>query len=221
MDLWGIGLDIHRSDDMSNTSLAFDRFENMGGSDREEFARARSGADPDFVIYTTSARHSQYMDANKLHKLSGTFRWITSDERLVPAKMTTFGGMYSVRGYDEYEIVADGGILASAQYEFDLVKYDESLNNGGTELKELQAKTKKPWLRKLAPLTFIDYGRARTEKPVATEKKHEELFSVGVGTLVELGDNFSGAVYYGYPLRPTDGTRRGKGRLNVSLMIRW
>ena len=36
--------------------------------------------------------------------------------------MTTFGGLYTVRGYQESEIVADGGIIASVQYEYDIVK---------------------------------------------------------------------------------------------------
>jgi len=133
--------------------------------------------------------------------------------------MTAFGGMYTVRGYDEYEFVADGGILASAQYEFDLVKYEESKNTA--EAAEEPEESKKPFLKKLAPLAFVDYGRAKIRNPVGTEKGHEELISVGVGAIVELGDNFSGAIYYGYPLTTTDVTRESKGRINVGLMLRW
>lgn len=214
--LWGIGCELHRSSDMSNTSVGFDRWESMGGeSGGDEFALARTNAGSDFSIYSFAAAHSQYLDPDKINRFSGTFRWIGSNERLVPAKMTAFGGMYSVRGYDEYEFVADGGILASGQYEFDLVKYDASKEIGETRSE------KKPFLRRLAPLAFVDYGRAKIIHPTATEKGHEELFSVGVGTIVELGDNFVGAVYYGYPLIDTPDTRTGKGRLNVGLMMRW
>jgi len=214
--LWGWGLELHRSSDMSNTSVGFDRWESMGGeSGGDEFRRARTDAESDFSIYSFAAAHSQYLDPHKINRLSGTFRWISSNERLVPAKMTAFGGMYSVRGYDEFEFIADGGILASGQYEFDIVKYEESKEIGETRSE------KKPFLRRLAPLAFIDYGRAKIIHPTATEKGHEELFSVGLGTIVELGDNFIGAVYYGYPLTPTDDTRSGKGRLNVGLMMRW
>ena len=219
MDLWGVGVDIYRSDDMSNTSFAFSRVESMGGSDRDEFELARTGTSPDFIIYSASAFHSQYLDPNKVQRLSGSFRFIGSNERLVPAKMISFGGMYSVRGYDEYEIVADGGILASAQYEFDLVEYDRSRQIRAPESEQVQAK--KPWVRKLAPLAFIDYGRARIKDKVAGEKTVEELCSIGVGTIIELGEYFTGAVYYGYPLSSTDNTRTGKGRLNLSFMMRW
>lgn len=219
MDLWGIGLDIHRSNDFSHTSFRLSRVESMGGSDRNEFAIARTAADPDFSIYNVSASHSRYLDQNKIQQLRGSFRYIKPNERLVPAKMTTFGGMYSVRGYDEYEVVADGGILASAQYEFDLVKYNRSSKIDESEPEQVQ--TRKLQLKKLSPLVFIDFGRASIEDPLASEKKHETLLSIGIGTIVELGDNFSGGVYYGYPLKATDETRKGKGRLSVNLMLRW
>ena len=218
--LWGGGVDLHRSDDISQTSFRFDRYASLGGqSGAYEFNLARENAVTDFTIYTASAAHSQYLDSNKVGRLSGSFRWITSDERLVPAKMTSFGGMYSVRGYDEYEAVADGGILASVQYEFDLVKYEESKNAGGNRAG--QEGQKNPLVRKLAPLVFFDYGRAKVIDPVGTDRSHEELFSVGGGGIVELGDNFSGVVYYGYPLNATDTTRKGKGQVNVGVMMKW
>jgi hemolysin activation/secretion protein len=220
--LWGGGLELHRSDDMSNTTLALDRFESLSGCNRSsssEFTLARTNAKPDFTIYSASAVHSQYLDPNEVNRLSGSFRWIRPDERLVSAKMTAFGGMYSVRGYDEYEFVADGGILASAQYEFDLVKYEQT--KAGLETTG-QQQGEEPLLRKFAPLAFIDYGRAKIKDHIrGTEKSQEEFISVGVGTIFELGDHFVGAVYYGHPLTATDNTRRGKGRVNIGLLLRW
>ncbi len=218
--LWGSGVDLHRSDDISQTSFRFDRYASLGGgSGAYEFNLARTNAETDFTIYTASAAHSQYLDSNKVERLSGSFRWITSDERLVPAKMTSFGGMYSVRGYDEYEVVADGGILASVQYEFDLVKYEESKDAGGNKAE--QEGQKNPFVRKFAPLVFFDYGWAKVIDPVGTDRSHEELLSIGGGAIVELGDNFSGVLYYGCPLNATDNTRKGKGQVHVGVMMRW
>jgi len=210
--LAGAGVDIHKTEDMSRTSLGFDWYKSLGGeSDAAMFTKARTNSDSDFAIYTANASHSQYMDPNKISRLSSSVRWIGSNERLAPAKMTSFGGMYSVRGYDEYEFVADGGILASIQYEYDLVKAGQAQ----------EKKTEKPFLRKLVPLAFFDYGRAKVRHPISTERGHEELFSVGPGLIVELGDHFSGAVYYGYPLTPTPDTREGKGRVYAGMMLRW
>ena len=197
MDLWGIGFDIHKRSDMSNTSITFDRIQSVGGSSQDKFwdglTGARTNADRDFAIYTTAANHSRYLDNDKIQRLTGSLRWIVPNERLVPAKMTTFGGMYSVRGYKESRIVADGGILASAQFEYDLVKHDAAQGQPTPTLGEYE-------LKKLAPLVFFDYGRAKIKDPVPGEKGSEELYSIGVGMLVELGENFSGAVYYVYPL---------------------
>ncbi len=218
MGIWGVGVDIHRSTDMTNSSIIFNRYENFDGSDSDEFNTARNGADDDFVIYNTTASHSHYLDANKVQRVGGSLRWITSVERLIPAKMTTFGGMYSVRGYDEYEIVADGGILGSLQYEFDLIKYDQVMNPA-EETESTQAD--KYQLKKLAPLVFLDIGRTTIQHPLPGEERHQTLFSAGVGTIFEIGDNFSGGVYYGYPLKETPDTRRGKGRLNIGLLLRW
>ena len=223
MDLWGVGVNIHRSDNMSNTSLIFNMNKSMGGSSKDEFNDARSNADPDFTIYNFSATHSQYLETSKVNRVSASFRLITSDERLVPAKMTTFGGFYSVRGYEEDEIVADGGILMSGQYEFDLVKHSESLENreATSEAGSEEAQDNKPWLRKLAPLAFIDFGRAKIKSPLVGEKGVQELCSLGVGTIAELGDNFSAGIYYGWPLRGTDQTDKGDGRLNFSCIYRF
>jgi len=219
MELWGLGVNVHRSNDISNTSLTFNRTENMGGSSRRRFEDARFNTDPDFAIYNFAANHSQYLDSAKVNRINGSFRLITSDERLVPAKMTTFGGLYSIRGYEEDEIVADGGMLISGQYEFDLVKHSEAKQ--GRQDSAGQNEAKKPMLRKLAPLAFFDYGRAKIKSPVAGERSVRELCSIGAGTIIEVGDDFSAGIYYGWPLRGTDETDRGEGRLNVSIIKRF
>jgi len=223
MDLFGVGAELRRSSDTSNTSIALNRIQSISSSSRRRFQLARTLAEPDFSIYTLSANHNRYLDQSKYHQLKGNVRWITSDERLVPAKMTSFGGMYSVRGYDEYEIVADGGILASIQYEFDWLRYDEAVERREIEADPnlAQSTTGDSMLSKLSPLVFVDYGRTDVKDPVIGEKDNQTLWSVGVGTIIELENNLSGACYYGYPIKATDDTRRGKGRLNVSFMLRW
>ena len=191
----------------------------MGGSSANDFASARLNADPDFTIYNFGASHGQYLETSKVNRVSGSFRWIKSNERLAPAKMTTFGGFYSVRGYEEDEIVADGGMLMSGQYEFDLVKHSESIEN--REANSDQTQDNKPWLRKLAPLAFIDFGRAKVKSPVVGERRVRELCSIGVGTIIEIEDNFSAGIYYGWPLRGTDETDNGDGRLHFSCVYRF
>ncbi|NIP51755.1 MAG: hypothetical protein GWN61_21355, partial [candidate division Zixibacteria bacterium] len=166
--------------------------------------------DGDFTIYNFAARHNMYLDAEKINRLSGSFRLITTNERLVTAKMTTFGGLYSIRGYEEDEIVADGGIILSAQYEFDLVKYNEARQKKVSEPEESEEE-EKPWLTKLAPLVFVDVGRAKIKDPLVGEQGTYELSSIGAGVVIEVGDNFNAGIYYGWPLRGTEETDKGDG----------
>ena len=208
---------------MSSTSLACNWIQSIGGSSRQSFQLARTQAEPDFNIYTLLANHNQYIDPNKYHQLKSNVKWVTSDERLVPAKMMSFGGMYSVRGYDEYEFVADGGLLASIQYEFDWLRYNQAIERREAQADPnlVQSTTDDPVLTKLSPLLFVDYGEAKVKDHVYGEKPNETLLSAGAGAIIELGGNLSGACYYGYPLEGTDETRKGKGRLSVSFMLRW
>lgn len=214
MTVWGWGAELYRLDDMSDTFFAFNQVRSLNTSGEESFNAARFGADDDFDIYTFRARHSRYLDSDKIQRFTGAFTWIGADERLVPAKMTSFGGMYTVRGYDEYEIIADKGLLASVQYEYDLVR------SGQIRMLETE-EGQRPFLRKLAPLVFADYGQARIEDATGAEQTDQELASVGGGLIMELGANFTGTVYYGYPLIATEDTREGKGRLHVGLLLRW
>lgn len=218
-DLWGVGANLHRRNDLSTSSISVNRVQSFNTSSQRRFwdsvnlMGARTNADKDFAIITVAGGHSQYLDQNKVQQLRVNGRWIDPSERLVPAKMTSFGGMYSVRGYDEYEIVADGGILASVQYEYDLVRHSQAV-----EEKEIGSEFD---LRKLAPLAFFDFGRSRIEDPVAGERKNTTLYSVGAGVIFEIGNNFSANLYYGHPLKRTTDTRQGKGRLCASAMIKW
>ncbi|MFH1371876.1 MAG: ShlB/FhaC/HecB family hemolysin secretion/activation protein [Planctomycetota bacterium] len=224
MDLWGWAVEVHKRDDIANSEIGYSEVYNINGlgSDDAEYALARPGGliDNDFSIHTLWGNHSRLLDPNKVTRISGTIRWIIPSERLVPAKMTSFGGMYSVRGYEEYDVIADGGVLASVQYEFDIIKYKQA-QLASLEMNEIRQQREAWEIKKFAPLVFFDYGRTTIKDPASSEKGHQTLASVGPGLLVEVGDNFSGSLYYGFPLKETDNTDKGEGRLNVGLMMRW
>jgi hemolysin activation/secretion protein len=219
MALWGVGSDLYKTTDMTDTFLGFSMLSPYRSSDAAEMnlARGSGTVDDRFHVYYFSGRYSRYLDINKVQRASASFRFITSDDRLVPSKMTSFGGMYTIRGYDESEIVADGGLIASLQYEYDLAR------KGQVELfgQAVDEDTRQPLLKKLAPLVFMDYGQARIKDPTPTEQTDQELCSIGGGIITELGDHFTGTVYYGYPLIATDDTRSGKGRVNAGFLFRW
>jgi hemolysin activation/secretion protein len=216
--MWGWGAQLYRTDDMTDTLFSVSRLSTLDGSHQSKFGLARTNANRDAALYNITARRSQYLDISKIQRLSAAFQWIIPNKRLAPVKMTSFGGMYSVRGYDEFEIIADGGILASLQYEYDIIRKVRVDEYAGGKVNNAPHK---PFIRKIAPLAFIDYGQARIEDPLPSEHRDRELASVGCGAIVELGDNFTGTVYYGYPLIASEDTRSGKGRLNAGFLFRW
>jgi len=219
MDLWGVGVNVHRSDQTSSTSLAFRRTESMGGSSWAEFQNARLNSEPDFHIYHASAAHQRFLDLDKVSRIRCSLQYVAPDERLVPAKMTTFGGMHSVRGYEEAEIVADGGLMLSGQYEYDLVQRFQGEADPEVTAPE---KGRSRWeLTKFAPLVFLDCGRAKTKDPIPGEQGTRELCSVGTGVIVEVGDRLTASLYYGWALRGTEETERGDNRLSASLVYRF
>ena len=224
MSLVGLGFEVRRSNEGSQTSVSFERLENYKGNSAD-FQSARLGADPDFTKYSFGATHWQFIDKDRLHLITGRFRNIWSNERLVPAKMTTFGGLYTVRGYQEDEIVADGGILASLEYRFHLTKRLAGRKEGN------EAGNKKMGL--LAPLdvslvAFTDYGRPEIEDPVAGEFDTQDMWGIGVGTIFEVENNFLAAIYHGWALQETerasDGailTDEGDTQWNFNFIYRW
>jgi hemolysin activation/secretion protein len=144
--------------------------------------------------------------------------------------MTSFGGMYSVRGYDEYEIVADGGFLASIQYELNWFRYKQMKDSKKLSAEETeqtqedeqsQDGTNENIFTKLVPLVFMDYGRTDIVDPVLGENDNQTLLSVGIGSSFEIKKNLSGAIYYGCPLKDTQDTDKGHGKINLSFMLRW
>jgi len=219
IDQWGIGVEAYRRDDMTDTHIALQRFASFNASSDREIGLARAGAKGDFSLYTAAFNHSRFLDEDKIQTFSGSIRYTVPDERLHPSQMTAFGGMYSVRGYDEFEVVADGGLLASLQYEYDLVKRNQAKQR--QQEPAAGESDQKPFVRKLAPLVFTDFGLAHNRDARAYEKTQEELWSLGIGAKLELGDNFTGVVYYGFPMLETESTRRGKGRVNVGFLWRY
>lgn len=221
LGLVGVGVQVHRTDRDSQSVFSFDRSENVAGSDADEFSMARIDSDPDFVRYSAAAVHRQFLDVYRAHEIRGSVRAVASSDRLIPAKMTTFGGLYTVRGYEEDEIVADGGILASLEYRLNVTEPRRwRAAERGDEPAE--ARPFNVWL-----LAFTDYGRPDIKDPVPGEIDTQDMWGVGVGTIIEIREEFHAAIYHGWALRETeraDGstiTGRGDGQWNLSFIYRW
>ena len=162
--------------------------------------------------------HRQFLDPNEVHTVLARFAGVASNERLVPAKMTAFGGLYTVRGYEEDEIVADGGFLASLEYRYDLTQSLYGKGNDGNK------RFPSP---DVSLLCFTDYARPEIKDPLLGEFDTQTMWGAGLGTLIEVGGSFQAGIYHGWALRETkrgDGgtiTGRGDTQWNFNIIYRW
>jgi hemolysin activation/secretion protein len=86
----------------------------------------------------------------------------------------------------------------------------------------MQAEKEKGWLKRMAPLCFIDGGEARIKDPTGSEKGTEKLLSIGIGLIGEVTEHYQAAVYLGWPLKDAGNTKKkGDERLNFSFIARW
>lgn len=215
INYWTMGAELHKNDELSTTSIGWDRYTSFGGSSDEAFNQARLNTDRTYFYDVVTGSRSQFLDTNKVHRVLVSGRYIDPQERLTPSAMTTFGGLYSVRGYHEDEVVADGGFIGSFQYEYDLIA-------AFAKSEEIKGQSpKKEFVRRLAPVLFTDMGRARILHPVPGEQQITEMSSWGTGLVTTLGDHFDGAVYYGWAMQSTEETNAGSGQWGASLLFRW
>jgi hemolysin activation/secretion protein len=215
INYWSTGVEVYRNDDLTETRLGIEKYTSFGGSSDTKFDDARTDTDSDFHYYVLNASRSQFMDIQRVHRLVAFGRYMIPGERLTPSAMTTFGGLYTVRGYEEDEVVADGGLVASVQYEYDLIAAEAVKTAAGSE------KPGKQFVRRLAPVVFADIGRAEMKHTVPGEIEVVELASIGTGLVTTLGDNFEGSLYYGWALRSTEETDAGDGQLGASVLLKW
>ena len=105
-----------------------------------------------------------------------------SRDPLLPIEQFSIGGIDTLRGYRENQLVRDEGVAGSVEAYIPIIR-----GRGGVSVLEL------------IPFFDIGYGRNINDEPPA-----ETLSSVGVGLSFTPVKNVSGQVYYGYALNPVD-----------------
>ena len=114
-----------------------------------------------------------------------------SDEPLLSPEQFSLGGMHSVRGYRENQLLRDNGIFASIEFRLPLL-----LRMDGTPVITL------------AP--FIDWGTGWDVNKI--EDHNETIWSAGLGLIWQPSKNINATVYWGHPFERLD---EGGGRRSL------
>ncbi|TRW92859.1 ShlB/FhaC/HecB family hemolysin secretion/activation protein [Candidatus Methylobacter oryzae] len=145
----------------------------------------RQYPDSEFFAWLGQAQYAwRMLDNGSQFVLRGNAQF--SDDPLLPLERIAVGGLNTVRGYRENQLVRDQGYTMSAEFHFPVI--------GGSD----------PGARHhLTLIPFADYGRAWNHG-----EQSAELYSVGAGFEWQFKP-VSAGLYYGYALNKTQPRQKG------------
>ena len=107
-----------------------------------------------------------------------------SDRPLIPLEQFSLGGVTTVRGYRQDLLLSDNGFFASAELRTPIFRIPK-------------------WRTVLKLTPFFDVGTTWNEDDTPIVPRNN-LYSVGLGLLLEIGDSFNARLDWGIPLADVD-----------------
>jgi hemolysin activation/secretion protein len=146
--------------------------------------------------------------------------------RLIPQAQDVIGGLYSVRGYDESVAAGDDLILGSVEYRWHVprsLKPEEAgkpTREGQQPFKWVpqQAYGRPDW--DLILRAFLDAGQTYNADRLGFEN-NETLVGIGIGAEVQIKQNVSVRVDWGFPLHDLEGQPTDSNRVHVAANFMW
>jgi hemolysin activation/secretion protein len=151
------------------------------------------------------------------------------DDRLVPQFQQVAGGMFTVRGYEQSIVAGDSAVIASAEYRYHFAR---TLDPGREPIElpvigpfQLQPRTmlsRPDW--DLILKAFVDGAEtwnADTNDPTAVDvnERDEDLFSVGIGTELQLMRYLRAGVDLAWPRSKLEDGSRGGDSPEVHVLV--
>jgi len=129
-----------------------------GGSNNtdEDYNDLRFGATADWSLVRYGFGYDQLINTNWLFRLKILGQ--QSSDRLISGEQFGIGGIYSVRGFDERELIGDGGVQAN--FELWIPGFSQY---------------------EIKPLIFFDFGHVEVNTPLLNEIPSVDISSVGTG----------------------------------------
>lgn len=171
---------------------------------QSKYEAVRAGTAPEYV-YSHMSLERQWI----LPKDWNLFNRVTtqvSNRRLPPTEQLGMGGYNTVRGFDEWDVSSDQGVIATIE-----------LRTPKLDLRVVDRSLRLPSY--LQFLAFCDYGFARNRGNAALEQKSEDMLSAGVGLRCRISDNVNLRIDYGHKLEDVHGSDSGDGRFHIFLMM--
>ena len=156
------------------------------GSNATQFDNNRFGADRNFIYLRGELTHTQDLplDLQLFGKVSGQ----VADSPLINSEQFSVGGLGTVRGYLESEVLGDDAAVVNFEFRTpSLLAWVRSAN---------QAKSGDEWRF----YTFLDAGVASIQDALPEQTQRYSLASFGGGTRLTLFNHFNGSLDLAVPL---------------------
>ncbi|HLY06409.1 MAG TPA: POTRA domain-containing protein [Rhizomicrobium sp.] len=178
------------------------------GSPPAEFENNRAFARADFVHLGTDITYTQHLPFETL----AVFRFAAqiASEPLLSSEQFALGGLTSVRGYLQSEVVGDDGFLESNELRSpSFAPFVDSLSKDWLDFD--------PMIDDWRAYGFADVGRVWVLGALPGQTDNFSLQSIGAGTRIGVFGHFSGLVDVALPLRSGPSTPAKKPRVSFSV----
>lgn len=164
------------------------------GSQPDVFDNRRFNATPNFVHARLGLSHTQ--DGPGGMQLYVKVQGQAADQPLVSSEQYSIGGLETVRGYAESQVLGDYGFAGTVELRTpNLAPYfEQKLPNPLGEPINFNA------VNEWRFFAFADGGRTRIFDPLAEQQAQFDLASYGVGTRIKFLKYFNGMALVGVPL---------------------
>ena len=170
---------------------------NDGGS--EAFQAARLGGRPGYTIWRYSLSHNRAFGND--WQMRAAFNGQVTRDRLVAGEQFGIGGIDSVRGFLEREVVSDHGYRGTFEgYSPDLAGLTDWLSG-----------------YRMRGVLFYDWGRVTRMEPLPSEPYRQSISSAGFGVRLSHGTNLSVRMDYAVVIDKGGLQNRGDGRMHMTL----
>jgi hemolysin activation/secretion protein len=221
-------------------------------------ALGREDTKPGYQVFQYDLSHSMFMEpllfgekfytgenwrkSARAHEISLTVRGqqIVNNERVIPQKMMTIGGMYSLRGYPDSVAAGDNVIMGALEYRLHVPRLFRPLSELARDrgddrlppfrlLNYLEMHWRAPGLHSLPDWDFVirlfaDTGRVKTIRRMSWERDLA-LSSIGIGFETQFFGHLNIRGDWGFVMNPISTAdrdiTRGSSQFHFSASLIW
>lgn len=181
-------------------------------SSAADFDNKRFYASPSFTHFNADVSHTQELPDG--FQLWGKVQGQVADGPLVSSEQLSLGGLDTVRGYLESEVLGDEGVVGNIEL--------RSPDVGSMLQKQMKDETGQgtphfTTFNEWRFFAFTDAGRATVLHPLPDQQSQFDVWSYGVGTRFKVFNTINGMLAYSVPMISQTYTRANDPRFNFRI----